>query len=327
MKILELRFKNLNSLYGEWCIDFRAPEYSSDGIFALIGPTGAGKSTVLDAICLALYGETPRLGKITKSTNEIMSRQTGECYAEVLFSSQAGTFRCHFEQRCARRKAGGKLQDTEHQIIDGITNIPLETKKSKVIKVVEEKTGMDFGRFTRSMLLAQGGFDNFLKADIEQKSKILEQITGTQIYTNISKQVHARATCDKEKLKVLEKVLADISIIEPAKEKELQDSMLILKEQEQESLKEQDELNAKIAWHKDITNLAQEVATISNNLLLNEKLQKDFAPQAEKLELAVKAATIKAEFATLTQLRNFALKNNQILEQKTKDYELYTPKL
>ena len=113
MKILELRFKNLNSLYGEWFIDFTDPEYVSNGIFALTGPTGAGKSTVLDAICLALYGSTPRLGKITKSENEIMSRQTGECSAEVMFESQTGRFCCHWEQRRARKHAEGDLQSQE----------------------------------------------------------------------------------------------------------------------------------------------------------------------------------------------------------------------
>ncbi len=107
MKILELRFKNLNSLYGEWTIDFSTPEYTATGIFALTGPTGAGKSTILDAICLALYGATPRLGKITKNSNEIMSRQTGECYAEVTFESQAGTFSCHWSQQRSRKRAGG----------------------------------------------------------------------------------------------------------------------------------------------------------------------------------------------------------------------------
>ena len=181
MKILELRFKNLNSLYGEWMIDFTDPEYISNGIFALTGPTGAGKSTILDAICLALYGATPRLGRITKSGNEIMSRQTGECYAEVVFESQAGRFLCHWEQRRARKKADGNLQDQEHQIADADTGKPIETKKSRVAGVIEDKTGMDFDRFTRSILLAQGGFDTFLRAGVEQKSKILEQITGTKI--------------------------------------------------------------------------------------------------------------------------------------------------
>ena len=122
MKILELRFKNLNSLYGEWAIDFTDPEYVSNGIFALSGPTGAGKSTILDAICLALYGTTPRLGKITKSGNEIMSRQTGECYAEVLFESQAGRFRCHWSQHRGRRRPDGELQNPRHEISEGIQN-------------------------------------------------------------------------------------------------------------------------------------------------------------------------------------------------------------
>ncbi len=176
MKILGLRFKNLNSLYGEWVIDFTEPEYISNGIFDLTGATGAGKSTILDAVCLALYGATPRLGKITKRTNEIMSRRTGECYAEVLFESQTGRFRCYFSQHRARKKAEGDLQNPRHEIAEGLENGQvIENQLRRVATVIEEKTGMDFERFTRSILLAQGGFDIFLKADAEQKSKVLEQ--------------------------------------------------------------------------------------------------------------------------------------------------------
>jgi len=104
MRILQVRFKNLNSLVGEWQIDLMHPAFASDGIFAITGPTGAGKTTILDAICLALYGRTPRLNKVTKSGNEIMSRQTGECFAEVTFETQSGRFRCHWSQHRARKK-------------------------------------------------------------------------------------------------------------------------------------------------------------------------------------------------------------------------------
>ena len=98
MKILSLRFKNLNSLYGEWTIDFTHPQFLTDGIFAISGPTGAGKSTILDAICLALYGRTPRLERVNQSTNDIISRKTKECFAEVVFASDKGTFRCFWSQ-------------------------------------------------------------------------------------------------------------------------------------------------------------------------------------------------------------------------------------
>ncbi len=109
MRILQIRFKNLNSLAGEWTIDLTHPAFLSDGIFVITGPTGAGKTTILDAVCLALYGRTPRLPRVTKSENEIMSRQTGECFAEVTFETRSGTFRCHWRQWRARKKASGEF--------------------------------------------------------------------------------------------------------------------------------------------------------------------------------------------------------------------------
>ena len=90
MKILKLKFSNLNSLAGTWEIDFTCPTFTSSGIFLITGPTGSGKTTILDAISLALYGRTPRLGKVTKTNNHVMTRHTGECSAEVIFESQKG---------------------------------------------------------------------------------------------------------------------------------------------------------------------------------------------------------------------------------------------
>nr|WP_198923689.1 AAA family ATPase [Rappaport israeli] len=128
MKILQLRFKNLNSLVGQWQIDLTHPDFVSDGIFAITGPTGAGKTTILDAICLALYGRTPRLNKITKSANEIMSRQTGECFAEVTFQTQSGRYRCYWSQHRARKKADGELQSPKHEIADADSGEIFESK-------------------------------------------------------------------------------------------------------------------------------------------------------------------------------------------------------
>ena len=93
MKILSLRFENLNSLYGVWSVDFQHRDYTNNGLFAITGPTGAGKSTLLDAICLGLFGQTPRLKTISKSENEIMSRHSGHCFAEVVFAVGDKTYR------------------------------------------------------------------------------------------------------------------------------------------------------------------------------------------------------------------------------------------
>jgi exonuclease SbcC len=303
MKILELRFKNLNSLYGEWVIDFTDPEYVSNGIFALTGPTGAGKSTILDAICLALYGATPRLGKITKSGNEIMSRQTGECYAEVLFESQAGRFRCHWEQRRARKKAEGNLQDQENQIADADTGKPIETKKSLVGAVIEGKTGMDFDRFTRSILLAQGGFDTFLKADVEQKSKILEQITGTEIYSEISRRVHERQRDEREKLNILNAETSGIVILEPEQEKEIQDDLSAKQKQETELAGKSTETGKAITWLTTIEELKKEILSLTEDAAKLKVNTEAFKPERSKLEQAIKAASLDGTYATLTSLR------------------------
>ena len=303
MKILELRFKNINSLYGEWVIDFTNPEYVSNGIFALTGPTGAGKSTILDAICLALYGATPRLGKITKSGNEIMSRQTGECYAEVMFESQAGRFRCHWEQRRARKRADGNLQDQEHQIADADTGKPIETKKSLVAGVIEEKTGMDFDRFTRSILLAQGGFDTFLKADVEQKSKILEQITGTEIYSEISRRVHERQRDEREKLSLLQAETSGIMILEPEQEKEIQLDLEAKQKQETELAGKSTETAKAIAWLTSIDGLKKEIGSLAEEALERQGDIEAFKPERTQLNQAIKAATLDGSYATLTAIR------------------------
>ena len=163
MRILAVRLKNLNSLWGEWKIDLTHPAYEADGIFAITGPTGAGKTTILDAICLALYGRTPRLQDVTQGTNEVMSRHAGECFAEVFFETtgnagagQAPSRYCAFwGQHRARRNPAGALQPPRHEIANALTGELLATRPSEVAEKIRETTGLTFDQFIRSILLAQ----------------------------------------------------------------------------------------------------------------------------------------------------------------------------
>lgn len=216
MRILKLRLSNLNSLSGTWEIDFTHPEYVNEGLFAITGPTGAGKTTILDAICLALYGQTPRLGRITKSDNDIMSRQHGECWAEVCFATEQGEFRVKWYQHRARRAADGALQQAQHVLADMTSGNILEETLSAVPLRVEALSGLNFDRFMRSMMLAQGQFAAFLNAKESERSELLEQITGTDIYAQISKRVFSRSKAEKDALTSLQRRVQDIQLLDEA---------------------------------------------------------------------------------------------------------------
>ncbi|MDP3269351.1 MAG: AAA family ATPase [Legionella sp.] len=316
MKILELRFKNLNSLYGEWLIDFSTPEFISNGIFAITGPTGAGKSTILDAICLALYGATPRLGKLTKSSNQLMSQQTAECYAEVTFESQQGKFTCHWSQHKARRKTDGILGESKHEIIDALTGQILESKKRDVANVIEEKTGMDFERFTRSILLAQGGFAAFLMATPDERAPILEQITGTEIYSEISKRVHEKTREERDKLNLMQAELSGIVLLSDEQEKIYQAEILEKKGQEEGLINETQKLSIAINWLTTIEMLNKEIAELTKEY---ETLNRDweaFSADRNRLAQANKAMELDGPYATLKEYRKQHTSDKQALSNE-----------
>jgi exonuclease SbcC len=314
MRILQVRFKNLNSLVGEWQIDLTHPAFTSDGIFAITGPTGAGKTTILDAICLALYGRTPRLNKVTKSGNEIMSRQTGECFAEVTFETQTGRYRCHWSQHRARKKPDGDFQAQKHEIANADTGEIFESKIKGVADQIEEATGMDFDRFTRSMLLAQGGFDTFLKAEADKRAPILEQITGTEIYSQISIRVHERQREEREKLNLLQAETAGIVILEPEQEKEIGQALEIKQKGEADLAAKSADTGKAIAWLTTIDGLKKEIVNLADEASKLQSDIDDFKPDREKLNQALSAASLDGAYATLTAIRKQQVDDREALK-------------
>ena len=297
MRILSIRIRNLNSLAGEWRIRLDGPEYEAGGIFAITGPTGAGKSTILDAVCLALYGATPRLDKVTKSSNEIMSRHTSECMAEVSFRTTRGEYKCCWSQRRAR--GSGKLQPPQHHLCDA-KGQPLADKTTDVVARVEELTGMDFARFTQSVLLAQGRFATFLLADGDKRAPLLEKITGTGIYSEISRKTQQRSSEEQKKLDDLKNRLDAQQLLPEDEEAAL--------ERERETLHATSEALAsrEQALNDDMARIEQAEALDKEEQALNAEREtllldgQTFAPQREKLERAERAAGI---FPALEALR------------------------
>lgn len=202
MRITRLKFSNLNSLKGEFEIDFTNNELIEDNIFAIVGDTGAGKSSILDAITLALFAKTARIEKITGNSNEIMNRDSGDCYAQVFFINENCEYSALFSQRKARGNKDGNLLAYTRTLFDITNNKQIATNKD-FDNVLVNIINLSFDQFSRSVLLAQGNFNLFLMAKDDDKSKILEQITGTEIYSEISKKIYEHYSLEKRSLELI----------------------------------------------------------------------------------------------------------------------------
>ncbi|WP_337842357.1 AAA family ATPase [Rheinheimera sp.] len=251
MKIRTVRLQNLNSLKGEWHIDFTAPPLADTNLFAITGPTGAGKSTILDAICLALYHQTPRLKQLSQSSNELMSRHTSECLAEVEFEVRGEVYRAFWSQRRSRGAVDGNLQAAKVELARADGQI-LTDKSNEKLKLTEQLTGLDFGRFTKSMLLAQGGFAAFLNAPANERAELLEELTGTEIYGQLSVAVYERTKEEKAALELLQAKLSGVQLLDAGRRAELTAKAEQLSTEQQQLQQQQQALLPLVRWREQL---------------------------------------------------------------------------
>ena len=303
MKINSLRFKNINSLRGEWKIDFNQPPFSDNGLFAITGPTGAGKTTLLDAICLALYQQTPRLGGINKNTNELMTKGTSDCLAEVEFEVKGIRYRAFWSQRRSRNKVDGKLQDANVELVSVEDGRLLATQVKKMSALIEEITGLDFARFTKSMMLSQGQFAAFLNAPANERAELLEELTGTEIYSRISEKIHQNYVESKQALENLKAHIEGVDLLLPEQVEALKSQQQSLEaEQVAQELAFKD-YQQKINWmqQKASAEAAVLIATEDYNTAVQH--QQNQKKSLERLKQSEPAARIHSDYQAHQQVQ------------------------
>ncbi len=236
MKILNVYFKNINSLEGENRIDFNKAPLSDVGVFAITGPNGSGKSTILDAITLALYGETFRFNKPAAN---VMTKNTVACFAQVEFLVDGETYRSSWQVQRKDAQVNAALMPVEMQLwhINDKEQV-LEQEVHKVLRRSTELIGMDFHRFTRSIILEQGNFAAFLNALDSERMDILEGIVSRDIYTDYKQQMRVAVESAEQKLAELHDQLGDLKLMSDvqreATELDLADQKLTFSELKEE---------------------------------------------------------------------------------------------
>ena len=207
MKLLKLNIRNIASI-SEAEIDFTKDIFATESIFLIYGETGSGKTTILDAICIALYGRTPRLDNSRTQqtvptytlgdrsvnimdTKQLLKADANEGEVSLLFTAANGK-KYTAQWKVNRVRGSSGINDPEWTLIDGgrpITIKPNARNKTER-RDLDDLTGLSYDQFCKTAMLAQGEFTQFLKSNDEEKCEILEKITGNTAYRTVGSEIN-----------------------------------------------------------------------------------------------------------------------------------------
>ncbi|MDN3379522.1 MULTISPECIES: AAA family ATPase [unclassified Pseudoalteromonas] len=327
MKITAVRINNLASIVDAE-IDFTKAPLKDAGLFAITGDTGAGKSTILDAICLALYTKTARLRgdkgnlidfngdsiKLNDPRN-LLRRGKWQGFAEVDFIGQdKQAYRARYAIQRAHKKLTGKLKTAEHSLY----TLPDETliaDKSQAIKEVERKIGLSFEQFSRAVLLAQHEFAAFLKATGDERAQLLECLTGTDKFSLIGKRVFERHKEQKDKLELLKASLASYTLLSDEALADKTTQLAEIHQQIEQNKKDLTLAEQGVNWFKQANTLAQNLQQAVQQQKQASDAVSAIAQQSEQAKQAQSALEIKDNRNRVANI----ISQNDDLENKIRD--------
>ena len=299
MRLLKLRIENINSLAGRYEIDFTNRDYVESGIFAIVGPTGSGKTTILDAVTLALFGKTPRMETRTSTSKKtdrgcmVLTEGRKQCSASVVFESMGKFWRSRWSVRLKRT---GEPRDAQVELVrlpDGSAEtgeIVAEQKLAWNAKV-PEVLGMDYETFTRSALLAQGAFTELLRAQVDDRAAILEKITGTKLYSTIGQWVFERCRDENNKVKRLLVHLEGAEMLAEDARKALETALETTADEAKHVRLRRSELEADLRWIRQATAARVRLKDAEQSFVQAEKAAQ--ASQALKREAAAARSAVE----------------------------------
>ena len=197
MKINRVTFSAIGPFKGQHTIDF--DQLNGDAPYLIDGPTGAGKSTIIDAIVFALYGEVAGSQADVSRMRSDFADPGDETYVELEFTVSSGSYRVRRNPSYMREaKRGGGLtpensRATLARIQPGGGEEPIASQVGRVAEELKPLLGLSKQQFAQTVVLPQGEFAEFLRANTKQREELLKAIFNTELYTKIADSVKAQA--------------------------------------------------------------------------------------------------------------------------------------
>jgi exonuclease SbcC len=298
VKILSLAGEHLASL-DRFAVRFDQPPLAAAGLLVISGPTGAGKSTLLDAMCLALYDRTPRLGKNPLS---LLQHSAVSAKAVVEFrDGQGQRYRATWHIHRARKRLAGDWQESQIELENADSGESLGShRKTDTLEIIKVKIGLGFEQFCRSVLLAQGQFQRFLHETGDERAKLLETITGGEIYSQLSRQAFLQHKATAEALALLQQRLAGLSPLTDEQLRALAAEEQQLQQRHETLLAAEQAATAQLAWERERAQRLAEVEQATAALALANTAVADSAPLRQELAAAERAEQLRP---AVTELR------------------------
>jgi exonuclease SbcC len=300
MKIISVRFANLNSLPGPFLIRFDETPLADTGLFAITGPTGAGKSTLLDAISVGLYGRVPRHDR---QVGEMVSRHAKDAFSEVEFEvheTNADTgavdrvrYRSRWEvKRKVRGEDKGALNPDAMTLVLSPSNVAVVSGKEAVPKRVSEVSGLDFGQFEQSVLLSQGKFARFLHAPEKERSALLEKMTNVGIYSRLSVAAFEKAKEEELKTRLLRAKLDATRLLTDEERADLESQLDVLHQQAEWHHLEQQDLTVCLTWRTILDQLDRQLREAEREAERLRQADETLRPEFARLDGHARAAAV-----------------------------------
>jgi exonuclease SbcC len=330
MRILKIELQNINSLKSDTpiCIDFENENFKDVGLFAITGATGAGKTTILDAITIALYHNVPRFKGTKASLTDVVSFGANDAFSRITFENNNTIYEAFWSIRLASNN-GKLLKNPQEEV--SLKNIMskkiIASQKRAVITKVFEVTQLDYDQFLRSVLLAQGEFASFLTAKGPEKGKLLEQITGEEIYKKIGQAILDRKSKEENILKEIQaKINADDVLTEEQKIELTQKNKVL----DAKILATEKEITASQYienWYLKSKELQIQSVKLEQTTKEIEKNAENYKTEFQLLELDAKAAPFKELIENINRNEKSVNEKKYQLKELEKQLNLLKPEI